>query len=70
MTQVGCRREFPRHFPHTIPTLAKVALLVVIPQLINTQHLTAKSSDRPNIVFILADDKCYDARRESPNLAL
>jgi hypothetical protein len=57
ITQAGCRRIFPRHLPHNVATLAKIAFVALISQLIYTQQLNAKFSDRPNIVLIMADDK-------------
>lgn len=73
-TQAGCRREFPRHLLHGIATLAKIALVALIAQLIYTQQLNAKSSARPNIVLIMADDMgysdigCYGGEIRAPNL--
>jgi len=59
ITQAGCRREFPRRLLHRITILAKIAHVALISQVIYTQQLNAKSSDRPNIVLILADDLEY-----------
>jgi hypothetical protein len=56
-TQAGCRRIFPRHLLHRIATLGKIALVALISHLVYTQQLNAGSSDRPNIVLIMADDK-------------
>ncbi len=58
-TWAGCRRSFSRHLLHRINTLAISTLLVAIPQLVFAASLKAKSSDRPNIVLILADDQSY-----------
>ena len=57
LTQVGCRRSFPRHLRHRITTLAAMAVAALIPQVIYAQSDNAKSSERPNILFILADEK-------------
>ncbi len=35
-----------------------------------TKPVPLEAAEKPNIVLIMADDKCYDALRESPNLAL
>ena len=55
-TQAGCRRSFPRHLLHRITTLATTVIAALVAQVIYTQPVSAKSSDRPNIVLILADD--------------
>ena len=75
MTQAGCRRSFPRHLLHRITTLAIMALAALIAQVIYTQPVNAESSDRPNIVLIMADDlgwsdlACYGSDlHETPNL--
>lgn len=52
----GCRRTFPRHLLHRITTHAVFAIVVLFAQLLYTPLLKAESSDRPNIVLILADD--------------
>ncbi len=74
-TQAGCRRVVPRHLLHGIATLTKITLVAVVAQLICTQELSAKSSDRPNIVLIMADDigyecfGCYGSKQyQTPNI--
>ena len=54
-TQAGCRRSFPSHLRHTIPTHPLVAFLVLI-----LQPLVAEPASRPNIVVIMADDMGYE----------
>jgi arylsulfatase A len=61
MTQAGCRRGLPRHPLARPVTLAHVALLVVLSQLVATQQLAAKPDERPNVVLILADDMGFEA---------
>ena len=56
ITQAGCRRSFPRHLLHRITTLTISGVAALIAQVIYTQPVNAKSSDRPNIVLIMADD--------------
>jgi hypothetical protein len=74
ITQAGCRREFPRHLLHRIATLAIIALVALVSQLLCTQQLNAKSSGRPNIVLIMADDMgysdigCYGGEIRTPNI--
>jgi hypothetical protein len=56
VTQAGCRRSFARHLSHRITILAIAPFAVLIAQVIYPQPVGAKSGDRPNIVFILADN--------------
>ena len=59
MTQVDCRRSFPRHLRHRITTLAILVVPALVAQVIYAQPVNAKSSDRLNIVLIVADDLGY-----------
>ena len=74
-TRAGCRRSFPCHLLHRITTLAISACVLLNSQLIYTPSVSAESSDRPNIVLIMADDlgygdvSCYGATAlETPHI--
>jgi arylsulfatase A-like enzyme len=54
-----CRRAFSRQLLHRIATLAVTANAVFIAQTLYVPLLKAQSSERPNIVMILADDLGY-----------
>ena len=56
---VGCRREFRRPLRHRIATLAVTACALLFVQTLDTQSVKAESSDRPNVVLIMADDLGY-----------
>jgi hypothetical protein len=57
VTKAGCRRLFPRHLLYKFTTLT-FFVAVVISQTIYTQQVSAKSSERPNLIFILAETLC------------
>jgi arylsulfatase A len=73
---IGCRRESQRQLLCRITTLAISACTALFAQTLYIPLLKAESSDRPNIVLILADDlgygdlQCYNAesRISTPNL--
>lgn len=52
-------RMFPDHLGRRVTRVAKIALVMMLAQLMCLPSLHAKSSARPNIVFILADDLGY-----------
>ncbi len=66
-----CRRTFPRHLLHRITTLAIAAVAAIFSQTLYTPSLRAESSDRPNIVLILADDQGWGdlSLHGNPNLS-
>jgi hypothetical protein len=74
--QAACRRHFPRHFLHGMTTPAMAIIAAAAWQVICTASLHAGSSERPNLIFILADDMgygdvgCYnpESKIPTPNL--
>lgn len=71
----GCRRAFPRHLQHRTTALAIAAIAVIFSLAFCADPIEAESTDRPNIVFILADDLGYrelgsfgQQRIQTPNL--
>ena len=60
VNRTGCRRSFPRHLLYRITTLATISVAVFVPQSVDSQHVFAESSRRPNIVLIMADDMGYE----------
>jgi len=52
-------RSIRRHLLRRTTTLAAIAIVTIVSQLIYAAHGIAESRRHPNIVFIMADDKCY-----------
>lgn len=57
-TQASCRRSFPRHLRLRSTILAVIAVSAVVLQAVHPQAVWAESGKRPNLIFIMADDKC------------
>ncbi|MCA8997358.1 MAG: arylsulfatase [Planctomycetaceae bacterium] len=72
----GCPWRFSHRLQTEITALAFWLVAAVVPFLISAQPLSAAQAERPNIVFILADDQGYgdvgvlnkDAKIPTPNL--
>lgn len=56
MAQADWRRKILRHLLHRTTTFVTIACVAFVAQLAGAQQVHAKSSERPNIVFILVDD--------------
>jgi len=57
--RAGCRRIFPGDLLHRTTTLTTTVVVALVAQVIHTQPVSAKSSDPPNILLIMADDLGY-----------
>ncbi len=73
-TRSGCRRLFRREFLRGMTTLAATACAAFVAQTLWISTVQADSSERPNVVLIMADDLgfsdlgCYGSEIETPNL--
>ncbi len=73
-TQSGCRGSFSRRLRHRLATPAFWVAGAALLQCAAITELNAESSDRPNIVLIMADDMgysdlgCFGGEIETPNL--
>jgi arylsulfatase A len=54
--RIDCRRFFSRHLLQRLATHTFFGFVALFTQILYTESLTAESGDRPNVVFILADD--------------
>lgn len=51
--------QFSRHLLNRLMPLAIAAMAILIAQVLDTKHLKAQTSERPNVVVILVDDLGY-----------
>ncbi len=66
----GCHRSFPRHLLHNRTTLALLTVVTLNAHALDATRLRAESTDRPNIVVILADDQGWGDLSVSGNANL
>lgn len=56
----GCRHPLPRRLLHRAARLALLAAAALVAQTLDCRDVNAESDEGPNILFIFADDQCYD----------
>ena len=52
------RRSSPRQFLRRITTFPLTMVAAFVSQAMKSQPVIAQTCDRPNFIFIMADDKC------------
>lgn len=71
---LDCHRTFFRRVLYRMATPAISAVVALFAQMLHTTSVEAQTADRPNIIYIMADDMgysdigCYGSEIETPNL--